>query len=190
MSTGNPFGSILIGYKDRIRNYPQISVWVAALFLSSLWTFAWLLVFFITTWKFNLTTKPIDFICIFWLSIAAEALIRWAENTNFIASLAKPHEEDARGDNQDFRFPRASLLFVVLVLAMYMLSDFFYFAGLDETPFAFSGQGNERSINAIKGMMWDWWETATQANVFTPVLVGTLLRAIIYKRVPNNKDAE
>lgn len=182
MRTGNPFGRFLDFTRELLVRAPMLSTLSAALFLSTLWTFAWLVVFFGSTWIFDLTTKPRDFVCIFWLSIASESLIRWAENTNFVAALSKPRAANATGDNQDFRLPRAVIIFLLILVAMFVMNEYMEKTGMAESDLFFAGQNGHHSIQAMYDMLAVWWSVATHANVSLPLMIGTLLRAMIYKR--------
>ncbi len=178
----NPPGRILEVIEKHLTRFPWVSTWFAALFLSTLWTLAWLVIFFLTTWVFDLSTKPRDFVCVFWLSIAAESLIRWAENTNFVAAISKPFETNAMGDNQDFRLPKASKIFFSILLLTFLMKEFMIKSGMMESPLLFTGQNGHHTLYAMSSMVSGWWTTATQSSVFPPLVVGTLLRATIYKR--------
>ncbi|WP_299553923.1 hypothetical protein [uncultured Tateyamaria sp.] len=131
---------------------------------------------------FDLTTQAADFVVIFWLSIAAESIIRWAENTNFIASLSKPFDDSPRGDNQDFRLKNASSLLILVLCLMFFLNAYLERYGVRASGLQFMGQNGDHSPAAFEKMVQGWLEVAANSNVYFPMLFGTLLRAKIYKR--------
>lgn len=168
--------------KSIFRSLPWVSTWFAALFLSGLWTLVWLIVFFSSTWLFDLSTTASVFVNIFWLSVAAEALIRWAENTNFVAALAKPHQNKPRGDNTDYRLPRAVILTFSSLILMFVLDKYQNFSGFRGSLPPFAGQNGIHSNEAIWAMLVHWNRTLADYNVLLPIALGTFLRACIYKR--------
>lgn len=179
---GNPFGRILDTLLIPRASYPRLYTWFAAFFLSGTWTLVWCAVFLLSTWFFNLKTLAHDFVYIFWLSIAAEAVIRWAENTNFIGKASRPYDPNAAGDNRGYTWTRALLLFSLAVLIMAM-SKFWLFSTGQETPdLVLVGQGDERSLIAVNEMFASWWSTALSSTVVVGIFAGTAMRAIIYKR--------
>jgi len=178
----NPFSWLLGTIVSVLTKYPIVSTSFAALYLSSIWTLAWLFVFFLSTWWFDLSTSSQDFVNVFWLSIAAEAVIRWAENTNFIARLSKPYVKNAIGDNADYTFVVAGFLLFLSVTIMLFYDKFFERLGLSASDGSFIGQGIENGIEPLKNMIDNWMLTGSDNNVVTWLLLGTLFRAIIYKR--------
>lgn len=150
--------------------------------LSVAWTIAWCVVFFFTTWVLDLETTAYAFVCIFWVSIGAESIIRWAENTNFVAKLAKPHEHAPKGDNEDFKWPRAVSLFLLILVIMFFYKEFHVQTGSTFSYGSFLGQNGSHNLESFFEMIKSWRDVATTANVATPILIGTLYRAIIYKR--------
>jgi hypothetical protein len=180
----NPFGLFLEWFASRVRRFPKFSTWFAAVFLSVVWTIAWLAVFFLSTWQFDLSTQPRDLVTIFWLSVAAEAVIRWAENTNLIARLSKPYldVDKAHGDNFDFHWKKAIVLVGAAILLMFIIAlGYEQLVPVGEIK-SFDGQNGQVGWEIFKAMVVSWWSSLTDANVFTLLLLGTLFRAIIYKR--------
>jgi len=178
----NYFGLSLEFSANQLRKLPLISTWFAAFFLSTVWTISWLIVFFATTWFFNLKTNATDLINVFWLSIAAEAVIRWAENSNFVAAISKPLESEPRGDNQDFRLTRALILFLAALVGMFFFDFYLEKIGLKGGNFFFHGQGSLNGYDQVNNMVITWWNTISTTGISAPLVVGLALRAVIYKR--------
>lgn len=118
----------------------------------------------------------------FWLSIAAGSIIRWAENSNFVAAMSKPHEAHPKGDNQDFRLSRAFPLFFGAVSGMFFFDAVIESIGLKNGDYFFDGHGPENSFAHVNAMLISWYDTMLQHGVWAPLLTGTMLRALIYKR--------
>ena len=89
-------------HENWIKDHPEVSTWLAAAWLSICWIFVWLTIFFFTTLFLGLQTGLIAFVMTLWLSILAEAYIRYLENTDKVAKYSKPKEVNPTGDNQDF----------------------------------------------------------------------------------------
>lgn len=178
----NPFGRFLDKVAFGLRRFPSLSTWCAALFLSFVWTVGWLGVFALSTWKLNLETSVKDFVNLFWLSIAAEAIIRWAENTNFVSKLAKPHVPNATGDNADFSWKRALSLFFTFLFMMFFLNDLMISLGMEKESLVFEGIGEQNGEEFFGAMLKRWYELFTDTAVVTLVILGTLARSMIYKR--------
>ena len=178
----NPFGRTVDCLQSNMRKFPLFSTWSAAFILSFLWTFAWVIVFFLTTWLLDLKTSPADLVVVFWASIAAEAIIRWAENTNFVAAISKPHEQSPMGDNQDFRLVKASFILMCIVVSMFLLREVLVRTGSYDGSQFLMGQNGEHTTDGFKSMLTSWYVVSLQTSVFFPMLLGTVFRAIIYKR--------
>lgn len=186
----NYFGSFLSWLAKVLNKQPFVSTWIAAMFLSSVWTVAWLFVFFASTWFFDLETTAADLVNIFWLSIAAEAAIRWAENTNFVAQLSKPHDPNASGDNSDFRLVKALALFASSLALMFFFDFYMESIGIKEKNEIFYGQKGQIGYNHVTNMVYTWGSIISSSGIATPMLVGTLLRSWIYKRSHKEKPTE
>ena len=178
----NPFGKFLDVCSKAASLSPLLSTCFAAFFLSFAWTLAWLGVFFVATWLFDMQTRAADFVNILWLSIAAESFIRWAENTNFIAAFSKPLEDSPTGDNQGFRLSRALVLSVAILAAMFSIDKVLESFGFKSDKYVFSGQNGVNSEEAVWSMVSGWWSLLFHEYVITFVVLGICMRAIIYKR--------
>jgi hypothetical protein len=116
-------GGRVLSLIDKHRSeWPITSTYVAATFLALIWLIVWLVVFFFTTAALGLSTGIIAFIATLWLSIISEAIIRFAENSTFVARLSKPKEPDAKGDNEDFDFGVAARLFCAGFTLLFLLT--------------------------------------------------------------------
>lgn len=184
---GNPIRNFQRKIREKIRAFPLFSTFLAATILAVTWSVVWLTVFFVSTWLFDLTTTAHDFIYLFWLSIAAEAIIRWSENTSFIARLAKPSEDNPRGDNSDFSFGKAVLLLLAGCTMMFFADKYFTDTGMKDSPLFFLGPNGASGPGVLNAMVQHWIDILLTANLSIPLLVGTALRVIIYKRSHRSK---
>lgn len=171
--------AIILWFGDR----RLLSTLFAAAILSGTWTITWLFVFFLSTFILEFKTDQSAFILAFWLSIAAEALIRWAENTDLVARLGKPHEIAAQGDNLDFGLTKALLCLFAMVV---FVSGYLFLAEripevfeFGDTPF---GGQPTRDLAGFQGMLQNWWVGVTSPAVSISLGVGFLFRIVIYKR--------
>lgn len=166
-----------------LREYPFLSTLLAAVMLAAFWMSSWLLVFFGSTWGLGLETGTNAFVFAFWLSVAAETVIRGLENSDFIAVLSKPFDDFAIGDNQDYKTPYAvSLLMTqLLFMAVYVfLSDHIpNWFGIGNA--VFHGQNTLNSFGFFQ-MLENWWQGLSTNSVSMSLVVGFLFRVVIYKR--------
>ena len=168
---------------ESVRRMPLLSTLCAAIFLAGCWTIFWLVVFFVSTWVLGYETGPTAFILAFWLSVGAEAVIRWLENTDFVAFYGKPFDASPKGDNQDFQIAKAALCLCLLIIfaALYL---FLSFAIPDVFGIAqpnFAGQP-ERSLKGFLEMLTNWWNGVFSASVSLSIVAGFIFRVAIYKR--------
>lgn len=165
---------------------PFWSTVYAAAILSTIWATFWLIVFFLSTWILGYETGQTAFILAFWLSVGAEAVIRWAENTDYIAKYSKPNDLYPKGDNQDFRLPKALLCLLSLLVMMFVylflarnIPDLF---GIDIQPF---GGQPEKSVAGFIKMLSNWKNGLLTPGVTLSLLAGFIFRIVIYKRNHN-----
>lgn len=188
--------------------HPVRSTFFVALALSMIWTGVWLFIFLSTTMVLNLETPVPIFVITLWFSVVAEATIRYFENANYIAKWSKPHEEDAKGDNQDFTGElamRYTVFFGMVPFFAFLL--FWLLSGLsieelkciegvlisDEADSgaevqmtcvggAFMGPGSNPDPSTSKAMVFSWWNSLTSVTGGLGLIVCILMRTAIYKR--------
>lgn len=171
-----------------IRRHPELSTYIASLFLSIIWLLAWLIIFFLSTWLIDITTGTKGFILALWLAVVAESVIRYVENLDGIAFFSKPNERYPKGDNKDFTFMRMMLL---LFIGM-SFAFFFQFLSSDSiaifesTDTLFVGQkipGREGFISMINA----WGNTLlNDGQIGLALILSFLFRIAIYKRNPDS----
>lgn len=168
----------------KLRKHPFISTCLAAAILSGLWSFMWMLVFFVSTWTLDLETSYKSFATAFWLSVGVESMIRWFENTNWIAWLAKPFDFPPRGDNQGYNFSKAYSLFtsVVLLFAVIYFFDESLTGLIEISSGDFVGQHKPRTGQGFLDMLDNWKVGMSQPLVINTLFFGFVVRLIIYKR--------
>jgi len=89
--------------------------------------------------------------------------------------------ENPAGDNADFRVVRAFALFLLALCGMFFFDFYMEKVGLKDALLVFSGQNGHNSYGALNGMLNNWWDTMS-SGIASPLLVGTVLRAWVYKR--------
>ena len=171
-----------------IRRYPELSTYIASLFLSIVWLLAWLIIFFLSTWLIDITTGTKGFILALWLAVVAESVIRYVDNLDGIAFFSKPNERSPKGDNKDFTFMRMMLLLFI------GMSFAFFFQFLSSAPIAifestdtlFVGQKTPGRHGFIV-MINAWGNTLlNDGQVRLALVLSFLFRIAIYKRNPNS----
>lgn len=174
---------------EKIRSFSLVSTLLAAAILSASWTIIWLLVFFISTWVLDLKTAANAFILAYWLSVAAESIIRLMENSDKIAYFAKPHIENASGDNKDYTWIKSILIFSVGILTVFFaiflshrMTDIFTVDGIE-----FLGQVG-RTSETFYAMLANWADGINNEGVAASLGVGFVLRCFIYKRSHKEKS--
>lgn len=169
-----------------------------------------MLVFFLSTILLNLKTDVFNFFIALWLSIVAEAFIRWLENCKATAKYSKPLEEDPDGDNQDFdvKHMLVLLLLGLLILCVVVIAIFLggnqinspvvqssggTFHGLvladsctspvpPAKPICTDGVPNfDRMILNWRGSVFSW-------KFGIPLTICVLMRAGVYKRKVSKKS--
>lgn len=172
-------------WAERVRNTPIVSTLLASFALSSIWLLVWLFVFFLSTWLVNIETSKGAFIMVLWLSVAAESVIRFFENTDGIAFFAKPHEVDATGDNKDFKSTKMAILLltglVLVFLYRSLISEDMKMISFDP-PYQFTGMNGGTGILAFKEMLLNWLDCMQDSVIITSIVVSFLFRVVIYKR--------
>lgn len=174
--------------KFNLRKFPFLSTLFAAIVLAAFWMTSWLLVFFGSTWGLGLETGTNAFVFAFWLSVAAETVIRGIENSDFIAVLSKPFDDYPIGDNQDYKTPYAVSLLMIQLLFMasyvFLSEQIPNWFGIGNA--VFHGQNILNSSGFIQ-MLENWWQGLSTNSVSMSLMVGFLFRVVIYKR--NHKNS-
>lgn len=168
---------------ENIRRRPLLSTLFAATALSACWTTVWILVFLASTWILGAQTGVTAFVLAYWLSVAAESVIRWAENTRFIAYFSKPLIQDPIPDNYDYNWDRAVLL---LLLQFFIVSVYLFLSHRIPELFAFeryqfAGQTGT-GLDSFNKMIENWKNGIFQQSVFLSLTIGFFFRIAIYKR--------
>ncbi len=167
-----------------IRSKPQLSTYIAALYLAAIWLLTWLIIFFLTTWLLKISTGKEVFIMALWLAVVAETIIRYVENLDYVAFFSKPAEPDPRGDNKDFTLSRMFLLLFIGLFTAFL----FVFLGSEEIAIItsrdslFNGQPYPGKVGFVA--MLDSW-VATLRNdkeIQLALMLSLLFRVAIYKR--------
>lgn len=176
--------------RDWHDKHPGKSAWLGAYILSFAWTGIYFLVFFLFTWFMDLSTPSMTLIVGLWLSIIAEAYIRYLENSDNTAKFNKPLSKSRKGDNQDFTAGWSrQLIFGGLIVLFFMgwvlrmVFDIDYFDPKVQSNYGiFKGQQGDRGLEAFF-MMVTSWITAMKNVLFLLGLLACLTyRALIYKR--------
>jgi len=141
----------------------------------------------------DIETTAEAFVFTFWIGVAAESSIRWAENTQTIAILSKPLNPKAKGDNQDFRLRKAwgimLSLFAIVATYMFLVSQMPDVFALEPTK-KFTGQNGGRSSMVTLSMAQNWVEILRDPKFTIPLLIGAVFRAAIYKRNPKSPEEQ
>lgn len=183
------------GFREAIlrhsRRHPQIGAWIAALALSLVWTGIWVTIFLFSTLLLDLSTSVLILLVTLWLSVVAEAPIRYVENTDIVAAMSKVHEEHPQGDNQDYKSTRAVVYSILGLLPMGGFLIWWYLSGqtIDQIKDALgviNGPTPERGWDHTKDMFISWSNALREPVVWISIASCILMRALIYKRKVNS----
>lgn len=177
--------------RDWHDNKPKLSTWLGALWLSTTWTGMYFIVFFSITWILNLDTPALTLLIGLWMSVLAEAYIRWFENSDKIARYTKPLSNKRKGDNQGYPKWRAWLLIligVVLFAVLGFVADSVGYGLTEDTTKAiagsFEGQHGDKTFSGLMTMLVTWKNAILNPVFLLGIVPCILMRVVIYKRDP------
>lgn len=110
-----------------LRQAPVLSKSIAVFFISSIWLFAWICVFFTTVIVLDISSSALDFVMVLTISVVVETIIRFAENSKFIIGLSKPETPQKKIDNAEIHTtPVSTVVFAFLLLAVALYTLYFH----------------------------------------------------------------
>lgn len=163
-----------------LRNLPMISTSIAALVLSSIWMCLWLSVMFLSLIFFDLEdTGLVGFALAMYLSVIAEAVIRWFENTKVVVKFAKPYDPNPVGDNIDYSLHKTTFIAALALVSGLMLA-LAITKGWLELPYFYGV--NPNGTTEFWELLFNWIKFLTHPLITYLIISSFLFRTLLYKR--------